>query len=184
MSKPVWLVADVLKHCGVPMPECIAQMLCKKPVVPDTPKHNYIRIADTDIYCRIFEQGDIAFSSGGQTGAMTVEFDLDKDFADAREVCGSDTLPTEKHHFTFEGQTTESNTQWVQQYSTYPTIWGMWGASGAETIYLAVLRGGYNPKGSAMNYYLPLVTCDGVLFESTNQTTAYIPVSELTVYER
>ena len=34
-----------------------------------------------------------------------------------------------------------------------------------------------------MNYYLPLVTCDGVLFESTNQSTAYLPISEVTVYE-
>lgn len=144
---------------------------------------NYIRIAGTDIYLRVFEQGDFTFINGSAQANAAVEFDLERDFADARVVCGSDTLPTVKHYFTFEGQQTNLNNQAVWKSGNYPVIWGMWGTSGKETIYLAVLHGGFNPKGSAMNYYLPLVTCDGVLFESTNQSTAYLPISEVTVYE-
>ena len=145
---------------------------------------NYIRIAGTDIYLRVFEQGEFSFISGTYKAHAAVEdLDLTRDFADARVVCGSNTLPAERFYFTFEGQKTNLNNQAVWQSGSYPVIWGMCGDSGAETVYLAVLRGGYNPKGSAMNYYLPVVTSDGVVFESTNQSTAYMPVSELTVYE-
>ena len=144
---------------------------------------NYVRIAGTDIYLRVFEQGDFTFIKGTATANAVVEYDLARDFADARAVCGSDTLPTTKHYFTFEGQKTSVNNQAVWRSSgTNPVIWGMFGATGEETIYLALLRGGFNPSNNAMNYYLPLVTCDGVTFESTNQSTAYMPVSELTVY--
>lgn len=144
---------------------------------------NYIRIADTDIYLRVFEQGEFAFIGGSASAHIAVDFDLERDFADARAVCGSDTLPAAKYYFTFEGQQSTVSNQAVWSSDGYPVIWGMWGDYGAENIYLALLRGGYNPKGSAMNYYLPVVTCDGELFYSTNQTTAYMPVSELTVYE-
>ena len=144
---------------------------------------NYVRIAGTDIYLRVFEQSDVSFITGTATANMVVDFDLERDFADAREVCGSDVLPTTKHYFTFEGQKTTVSNQAVWQASGSPIIWGMWGATGAETIHLALLRGGFKPSSNAMNYYLPLVTCDGVLFESTNQSTAYMPVSELTLYE-
>ena len=145
---------------------------------------NYIRIAGTDIYLRVFEQGDFEFISGTYNAHAVVDFDLERDFADAKEVCGSDTLPTERYYFTFEGQKTNRSNQAVWQ-SGYPVIWGMVGVDyDADNVYLAVLRGGYKPKGSAMNYYLPIVTNDGVLFTSTNQSTAYLPVSEVTVYDK
>ena len=142
----------------------------------------YLRIAGTDIYLRVFEQGDFEFYATARARAA-VELDLARDFADARAICGSESLPDSKHYFTFEGQQTAISTQAVWRLSGYPIAWGMLGEENGDTVHLAVLRGGYNPDREAMNYYLPLITCDGEVFESTNQTTAYVSVNGLTVYE-
>ena len=94
----------------------------------------YVRVTGTDVYLRVFEQEEVVFINGSPRLEFLVEMDLARDFADARAVCGGETLPATEYAFTFEGQQTVLKNQTVRVVAGTPVIWGMWGDDGAETV--------------------------------------------------